>query len=55
MIYFVDNDLRVNEGVLGELSDSDIKLTATLVSYRYKEFRWLFGYERGESTISPIN
>lgn len=54
-IYFIDRDLAVNEHALAELNDADFDQTAALVHYRYKEFRWLFGYERGESTISIVN
>lgn len=54
-IYFIDNDLAVNERALGALSDVAFDQAAALVHYRYKEFRWLFGYEREESTISALN
>ena len=52
---FEDGDLAIRGLPISKLSEDILGLTSTVVYQRFRQFRWLIGLERGESTVTAVN
>lgn len=51
---FCDNDLAIGGVPLCAVPEKDLGFTFAIVYQRFKGFRWLLGYDRGESTVTAV-
>jgi hypothetical protein len=52
---FHDCDLAIEGVPLRQVLEDKLQLVGAIVYHRNKQFRWLFGFERGESTVTTVN
>jgi hypothetical protein len=52
---FCDSDLAVEGVPLRKVEDALLRLTCAIVYQRNRQFRWLLGFERGESVVPTVN
>lgn len=52
---FIEGDLAIEGVPLSTVQQEKLGLTFSIVYQRFKGFRWLLGYDRGESTVTAVN
>ena len=52
---FLDGDLAVEGRPLDKVPEEKLSQVGAIVFQRNRQFRWLLGFERGESTVTTVN
>jgi Domain of unknown function (DUF4272) len=52
---FMDGDLAIDGLSLDKIPDEKLGMVGAIAYQRNRQFRWLLGFERGESTVTTVN